>query len=141
MKTYTKWEHIFKTFGAYMQTFIILVVLLICYILFVVNKKRYPNITLRSDNNSLLYQYITDAHCLVIETIGIDPLLHPDLFQQALLERMPSVNAKIEALRAQYLSTIAQDTQYGKTLQNYDYWLKQRHAWNANKNGRLRLIR
>ena len=90
-------------------------------------------IPLRDKESSLLYQYIADAHTLVIQTIGIDPLRDPVEFHTKLWEHMSEVTAKIEVLRQSYVATIAQDTEFGKTLQNYDYWLKGRSAWLAKK--------
>jgi len=124
-----------------MQVLLVIIIFLLCYKLIPRRTKKYPPIVIRTDTDSLIYQYIADAHLLVIETIGIDPLRDPVGFYSKLVENISTVNEKIEALRQQYVATIAKDTEFGKTLQNYDYWRRERILWlEKKKKAKLKIM-
>lgn len=117
-----------------MQTFfIIVIVILVGYILKLKFFSSRKDIRLREDIDDLVHQYIAEAHSIVIEVVGCDPLKDLVGFQKGIKEKMPEINRKIKDLRSQYAKAIANDTEFGKTLQNYDLWRKSRRAWRAKK--------
>lgn len=119
-----------------MQLLLILIILLTGYK--ILKKRRLKEITpIEIRENDLIYQYIVDAHCLVINTVGMDPLRDPVKFQKVMAMKTPILQSKIEDLRARYIETIARDTEFGRTLQNYDFWRQRRNAWIVKKKNRL----
>ena len=91
--------------------------------------------------NDIIYQYIQEAHQTVLETIRVDPLSQPVLFQSELNKKIELVAGKIETLRLRYVETIARDTEYGKTFQNYDFWVKTRNSWRMGKKTKIDIVR
>jgi 2-phospho-L-lactate transferase/gluconeogenesis factor (CofD/UPF0052 family) len=89
-----------------------------------------------TDIDSLTYQYIVDAHILVIELVGLDPLRDPLLFQKHLLQNMEWIDIGIEELRAKYIESIFQ-TDFGKVLDECDVWRQKRNEWVEKKKKRL----
>jgi len=98
--------------------------------------KRIYDRSIMTDMDSLTYQYIVDAHLLVIETVGLDPLRDPILFQKQLLRKMELVDIGIEALRAKYIEAVL-ETDFGKTLNGCEMWRQKRNEWVAKKRKRL----
>jgi hypothetical protein len=117
-----------------MQTFfIIVIVILVGYILKLKFFSSQKDIRLREDIDDLVHQYIAESHCIVIMATGCDPFLDPIGFQKGIREKMPEINRQIKDLRNQYAKAIANDTEFGKTLQNYDLWRRSRKSWRARK--------
>jgi hypothetical protein len=124
-------------------TFLEIIVCLYCLVYLVkcwriAQAKKFKPVDFQND---IIYQYIQEAHQTVLETIGIDPLSQPVQFQTELNKKIEIVAGKIETLRQRYVETIARDTPYGKTLQNYDFWVKARNSWVVRKKTKLDIVR
>jgi len=98
-----------------------------------------PLITRRYDD--LIYQYIQDAQNVVLKSIEVDPIAYPIQFQKQLHEKWEDVSIKLEKVKEGYIELIARDTQFGKTLKNYDFWCKRREAWLVQKKVKIELVR